>query len=200
MNLKYYKRYVKDIENVENFEKAFTDNFVGWCCHHRLETHTSDGERRLVDITMEELKALDMYYNRPASELIFLTKSEHQILHTKGKPKTEESKKKLSATMKIKYAGENNPMYGKHFSEETRKKLSEAAKGKYSGKNNPMYGKHHTLLSIQKMSEAKKGKCASEETKNKMSLQRTGRHWYNDGKVSKFCYECPDGFVPGRLR
>ena len=32
-----------------------------------------------------------------------------------------------------------------------------------------------------------------------MSLQKTGRHWYNDGKVNKFCYECPDGFTPGRL-
>ena len=85
MDLKYYKRYVKDIENVENFEKAFTDNFVGWCCHHRLETHTSDGERRAVDISAAELKALGMYCNRPASELIFLTESEHQILHTKGK-------------------------------------------------------------------------------------------------------------------
>lgn len=31
MNLKYYKRhYCKDIENVENFEKAKADNFVGW--------------------------------------------------------------------------------------------------------------------------------------------------------------------------
>ena len=195
----YNKRFCKEPEKIENYEKAKADNFKGWCIHHRLQTWTSDGKRRDVDITAAELIALGMYYNRPPEELIFLTESEHHSLHMKGKPKTEESKKKLSATMKIKYAGENNPMYGKHFSEETRKKLSEAAKGKHAGENNAMYGKHHTLLSIQKMSEAKKGKRLSEETKNKMSLQKTGRHWYNDGKVNKFCYECPDGFTPGRL-
>ena len=31
-------------------------------------------------------------------------------------------------------------------------------------------------------------------------LKRTGRHWYNNGEVNKFCYECPDGFTPGKLR
>ena len=39
-----YKRYCKNIENVENYEKALADNFVGWCLHHRLQTWTSDGE------------------------------------------------------------------------------------------------------------------------------------------------------------
>ena len=117
--LKYYlKYYCKDYENIENYEAAKKDNFKGWECHHRLETHNSDGERRLVDITRDELKALDMYYNRPSSELIFLTKSEHYILHHKGKPRSAETKKKLSEANK-----------GKHLSEETRKKLSEASKG-----------------------------------------------------------------------
>ena len=51
-------------------EKAKADNFIGWDRHHRLETHNSDGERRLVNLTVDELKALDMYYNRPAEELI----------------------------------------------------------------------------------------------------------------------------------
>lgn len=67
----YFERYCKDYKNIENYQKAKADNFVGWDCHHRLETHNSDGERRLVDITTVELQALDMYYNRPASELIF---------------------------------------------------------------------------------------------------------------------------------
>ena len=87
MDLKYYKRYYcKDIENVENFEKAKADDFVGWNCHHRLETHNSDGERRLVDISHNELKALGMYYNRPADELIFLTSREHNAFK-KGQQK-----------------------------------------------------------------------------------------------------------------
>ena len=34
------KRYCKDYENIENYDKALADNFKGWHCHHRLETHT----------------------------------------------------------------------------------------------------------------------------------------------------------------
>lgn len=170
MELEYYKRYCKDIEDVENYEKALADNFVGWECHHRLETHTSDGERRLVDVTRKELIALDTYYDRPSEELIFLTRSKHNTLHHKGKRLSEDAKKKMH----------------KPKSEEHKKKLSEARKRKYTGEKHPMYGKHH-----------------SEETKNKLRetsrMNSIGRHWYNDGKISKRAYECPEGFVPGRL-
>lgn len=78
-----FERYCKDYENIENYDKALADNFKGWDCHHRLQTWTSDGERRPVDITAAELIALGMYYNRPADELIFLTESEHNNLHKK---------------------------------------------------------------------------------------------------------------------
>ena len=146
----HFERYCKDYENIENYQKAKTDNFVGWHCHHRLETHNSDGERRLVDITVAELQALGMYYHRPSSELIFLTESEHNSLH---KP-----------------------------SAEAKNKMSKVRKGKYLGENNSFYGKHH-----------------SEESKKKMSKANKGRHWYNNGKENRFCFECPDGFIPGKL-
>ena len=124
-----FERYCKDYENIENYEKAKADNFKGWECHHRLETHTPDGERRLVDITHKELKALGMYYNRPASELIFLTSREH---HAIRKVSTE-TRQKLRETKK----GEKNPMYGKpawnkgkKMSEEQKKKIGATNKGK----------------------------------------------------------------------
>ena len=145
-----FELYCKDYENIENYEKAKADDFKNWEVHHRLETHNSDGERRLVDISHNELKALGMYYNRPAEELVFLKRSEHSSLH---KP-----------------------------SEETKKKMSEAKKGKHIGRDNSFYGKHH-----------------SEDTKKKMSEAQKGKHWYNNGKENRFCFECPDGFVTGRL-
>ena len=83
--MRNFERYCKDYENIENYKKAKADNFKGWHCHHRLETHNSDDERRPIDITVAELKALGMYYNRPASELIFLTSREHKSLHSKEK-------------------------------------------------------------------------------------------------------------------
>ena len=147
--MRNYKCYCKDYENIENYDKAKKDNFKGWDCHHRLETHTSEGERRLVDITRKELIALGMYLHRPASELIFMKHSEHNSLHSKGK---------------------------KH-SEEARKKMSEAD----IGNKNALGYKH------------------SEEAKKKISDARNGMHWFNNGKINKLCYECPDGFIPGRL-
>lgn len=84
---KHYRMFAfcisEQIEQIENYELAKKNNFDGWCIHHRLETHNSDGEKRLVNLTRTELKALDMYYNRPANELIFLTNSEHAKLHRK---------------------------------------------------------------------------------------------------------------------
>ena len=125
-----FERYCKNYQDIENYEAAKKDNFKGWECHHRLETHNSDGERRLVDITVAELQALGMYYNRPSEELIFLRKGEHTSL----RKVSDSTREKLRAAKK----GENNPMYGKHLSEETRNKISEAKKGE----KHPAFGKH----------------------------------------------------------
>lgn len=27
-----------------------------------------------------------------------------------------------------------------------------------------------------------------------------GKHWFTNGEISKLCYECPDGFVIGRIK
>ena len=169
----YFNRYCKDYQNIENYEKAKADNFKGWECHHRLETHNSDGERRLVDITREELLALGMYYDRPSEELIFLKASAHTILHRKGKPAwnkgvpmSNEQKKKLSDANK-----------GKHLSEATIKKMREALKGRQFSEE-----------TRKKLSEAAKGNTATK-----------GLLWFNNGKTNVRAKECPEGFTPGRI-
>ena len=178
--MKYsFKYYCKDYENIENYEKAKADDFKNWEVHHRLETHNSDGERRLVDITADELKALDMYYNRPADELIFIPIYEHSRLHMKGKHLSEETRKKISSAQKGRSAWNK----GKKMSEEFCRKNSESHKGE----KNSFYGKRHSEETKKKIAEAKR-------------INSTGRHWFNNGKENKFCYECPDGFVPGMLK
>ncbi len=133
--------YCLDFEKIENFDLAHKDNFKGWECHHRLETHNSDGERRLVDLSMTELLALGMYYNRPAEELIFMRVKDHRQLHLKGKPTwnkglkmgpwPEELNKRRSITMK-----------GMKHSKERNKKISIMRKGKPSN----VKGKHWKLI------------------------------------------------------
>ena len=192
--MKYnFEKFCKDYKNIENYEKAKADNFKGWNCHHR----------KGVDIPREELKALGMYYNRPASELIFLTISEHSRLHQSS----VESKKKNSEAHKGKYLSEetkkkiSDARKGKLKSSETRKKMSEAMKG-----NKHALGCKRSEETKKKMSEAQKGKLISEEHKNKISEANKGNsyakgmHWFNNGKENKYCYECPEGFIPGRIK
>lgn len=152
------KRYFckGDITKIENYDKAIADTTQTWECHHRLETHTPDGERRAEDLDVEDLMTLDLYFDRPPEELIFLTKADHRRLHWEGRkrnlgPQTEEHRRRLSEAHK-----------GKKQSEETKRKISEARKGK---KRKPFSEEHKKHLS-----EAHKGKLK-------------GRHWkLIDGK------------------
>lgn len=60
-------------------------------------------------------------------------------------------------------------------------------------------GKHLSEDHKLKMRESNKGKSRSEETKRKMSEARKGKHLYNNGTITVFAVECPEGFVKGRL-
>ena len=174
---KSVKNLCKIFTKIENYDKAVADNTQTWDCHHRLETHNSDGERRLVDLSKEELIALGMYWDRPPEELIFLTSLEHKRLHSVGKQLSSETKRKMSEALK-----------GKHHSEETKRKISRAR-----------LGIHFSEETKRKISEVHKGKYASEETKKKISEAHKGKHWFNNGITSTLRFECPEGFVPGRL-
>ena len=103
----------EDISKIENYEKAVSDKENMWHCHHRLEIG-SNGE----NVSLKDLKRNGLYYNRPASELIFLLASDHTRLHNIGKHFSAETKRKISESCK----GNPSPNKGKHFSVETKKK------------------------------------------------------------------------------
>lgn len=95
---------------------------------------------------------------------------------SKNKHVSAESRQKMSEKKKGKYAGANNPMYGKSIpcSEERKKMLSQ----KMSGSGNPMYGVHQTISDEQKQKESEMfsgagnpffGKHHTEDAKKKMS-------------------------------
>ena len=72
------KYCAEDISLIENYKDAINDKFYKWHCHHRLEIQ-EDGQTYSV----RQLKEKGLYYNRPASELIFLSPDEHFQLHMK---------------------------------------------------------------------------------------------------------------------
>lgn len=88
----------EDISLIENYEVAVNSE-VKYDVHHRLELHP-DGTTRY---SMKSLIKLGLYYNRPASELIFMTHSEHCRIHNLGRskgPMPEHQKKHLSEHQK----------------------------------------------------------------------------------------------------
>ena len=207
------KTYCKDdISLIENYAKAIADSTQMWDCHHRRENISS----------RKELIEKNEYYNRPARELIFLTKSEHRALHHKGKTLSEETKRKLSESHKniseetkrklsIAHQGKNTWIKGKHHSEEAKQKISIALQGKPTWNK----GKHHSeetkrKISIakknmseetkRKLSIAKKGMKLSEETKQKMAYAMKRLHWFNNGIKNVRAKSCPEGFVRGRIK
>ncbi|MCQ2087779.1 MAG: hypothetical protein MJZ37_06940 [Bacilli bacterium] len=116
MGKKYYRK--GEQHRIENYEAAKKDNFVDWDIHHRLAMDLEGNEVNSRD----SLKRLDMYYNRPYFELIYLRHSEHRILHALNK---------------------TSPMKDKHHRADSKIKLSVAGKGNTNARNKPtsVFGK-----------------------------------------------------------
>lgn len=161
---KQAKRYCRDsLALIENYDKAINDTTQTWHCHHRDEVKVLPSGIIVIRST-QDLKDAGRYFDCPANELIFLTKSEHRKLHSTNKSEShrmkiaeahknmsDEARKRRSAAV----SGTKNPMYGR------------------TGKNSPMYGK----------TGPNKGRKFSDETKKKLSEIRKGRHWkLVDGK------------------
>ena len=98
----------EDLSLIENYDKAIADTKQTWECHHRRGTIYSG----------KDLKEIGEYYNRPATELIFLTPTAHRQLHKKGVPLSEATKKAIGEALK-----------GVPLSEEHKKAISETLKG-----------------------------------------------------------------------
>ena len=179
----------EDISLIENYEEAYVSDEM-WHCHHRREIN-DDG----TIILKKELIEMNLYYERPASELIFLQSKIHRQLHNINKVVTEETRKKISQNRRGKtpwnkgkklppLTDENKRKIseterGKVLSEETKIKIREANKGKVLSEETKI-----------KIREANKGKVFSEETKKKLSESHKGKHKVWDDKTkNKFHFE-----------
>ena len=84
INAKFAKRYCcEDISLIENYQEAIADQTRMWDIHHRREC---DDEGRTL-FTCKRLVEMNLYFNRPASELIFVTRSMHKKIHREDQVK-----------------------------------------------------------------------------------------------------------------
>lgn len=147
-------KFCKDnISLIENYDKAINSEEM-YVCHHRLETD--------LELSRETLINIGRYYNVPASELIFLTRAEHNIIHKTGSNHSEITKNKISEAHK-----------DKHHTEETRKQMSEAQKERFKKYEHPMKGKTAWNKGLHTAS-GENNPCYG-RTKEKHPLY--GKHW-----------------------
>ena len=119
-----------------------------------------------------------MYYNVAPEDLIFLSPTDHIIIH--NKTRSAETKKKIAVALK-----------GRKRTAEERKKLSDFAKTRVGNKN-PNFGNKgikNPLYNVPK----------SAEHRQKISASQKGKHWFNNGICMTFCINCPAGYVAGKL-
>ena len=142
----------EDIAFIENYEKAISDPDISYHCHHRLETHNLDGTKKDKgeNLRLSQLIGMGLYYNRPASELIFLTPSEHKKVH-------------------------GSFVDGMHWtlSDETREKISKVSMGNKRGiGNKSRTGQKQSVDEIEKRMSKIRG------VKNPNKATCKGRSWY----------------------
>ena len=116
----------------------------------------------------------------------------------KGKHHTEETRRKMSEAHK----GRTSPMKGRLQTKDAKEKISNKLKGLKKPKRTPQHCKH--------LSESLKGKYQQSPEFRRMNSERQkghkwsngslGMHWYNNGKENRLTYECPEGFVKGRMK
>ena len=82
INANQAKKYCSDdISLIENYQQAIADQTRMWEIHHRREC--DENGRTLF--TKKQLIDMGLYLNRPASELIFVTRSMHWKLHREAR-------------------------------------------------------------------------------------------------------------------
>lgn len=136
--------------------------------HHRLESHDESGTLRTRFLSMQQLKDAGLYYNRPASELIWMTESAHKSLHQKDLSYKENLQKmsKKSIGRKVSDVQKNKlreKAIGRKHTAETRAKLREANLGKTMQKSVK-----------DKIRNTLKGRCTTWSVKSKIKCIETG--------------------------
>lgn len=131
----------EDISKIENYKQALNAKTT-WDVHHKREITENKTSQQLIDESL--------YFNRPANELIFLSRKEHIRIHrehnlhaldnwikagsdaTRNVPKTEDHKQKLSESLKEYFKTHEHWNKGRTISDEIRRKISDTINKKHA--------------------------------------------------------------------
>lgn len=133
------RKYCKEYWKIENYEQAINDKVNTWVCHHRWE-FTLDGE---YAHSCEDLIRMDMYYDRPYFELIFIKQTDHKKLH--GQQMSKHTRDKIA-----------NKLKGRTYSEEIIMKYKLAQKGKTRSDFGNKFKEHYGITKIDNTALYKK--------------------------------------------
>ena len=105
--------------------------------------------------------------------LVPMTRAEHNVIHTKGRKASLETRQKMSAQRQK----ENHPMYGRHHTEKSKEKMKQNHKN-FHGKNHPRY--RHDICNEDLLQEYENTGITRKELAKK--------------------YNCSKSFIDSRLR
>lgn len=189
------KKYCcEDISLIENYDAAIKDTTQIWDCHHRGEILTCG---KFSARTLMENK---LYWDRPASELIFLPHGLHYSIHLRGNQFTKGvspwNKGRTGVYSSETLTRMKSSLIRSHSDKDYRERQSKSHKGK---KMPPRGAEHKARLSKSLL-----GHPVSETTRRKIGEKRSasnlGRKWFTDGTHAKFTSpeNAPEGWQPGR--
>ena len=183
----------ENISKIENYNKALAAKTT-WDIHHKREITENKSKQQLIDE--------DLYFNRPADELIFLSRNEHNRIHrdhnpksminwikagsdaVRGVNKTDEHKQKISDSLKEYFKSHDHWNKGGTVSDEVKQKISYTINKKWANNEIIFSDDARRRCSEAGKKTAKIKKCYIDENGNEVWMRPSNKaHFHPNWKL-----------------
>ena len=184
--------YSKD--ELDELEIKYIKEFDSLETGHGYNRNTGGTHGKATPVLRRELSKAHVGYVMPEEQKEKIRRANSgKNSHMHGVPKSDETKIKISESLKKRYAEKGSPNIGRRLSDETKEKLSKALRGRIISKESSqktadaLRGKPKTEIHKKHISEGRKGIVFSEEHKKHLSEARSGRK-LSDEHRQRFAY------------